>query len=472
MYADGRGKDAQSTNEGWWSSSLTTTTTAGIKKETRVPSTKPSSLHTGIEEGEDDDDDYLEQEIKEMNSNTDDDEKDYNDEDDDTVAVAKQEEEEDEEGEEMNITTRNTRKLGPISSSTASTVTTYPDEINTTTTATTTTTSTTTTTRTTTTNKTFLEALSQCESLECLTAAHALPHREPSARFNFPHFLIIGFQKTATTSLYGHLSEHPEVLKPSGKEPEFLSFGCHYIPPEECSPAASLKYINYTLRLSDYVASNGSLSPFEASTHIVRGGDLLAPHLLGVMPWVKIVISLREPISRAASMLIHLKDLNEEGCLMKKKLGECLLTESQINGAPSGARATNYTFPMKQWLETWPAHQIHVIQYEELTEEEEQVAELDRLKTFLGLKPGIPDRPLGVYNARKNKIRPQGWRMRRKQYEKIIELVRPDVEALLDLLEKYGKVKDREAWLGRWESVWEDNLNSCNAQGKCSILLS
>ena len=46
----------------------------------------------------------------------------------------------------------------------------------------------------------FLEALSTCDSLECLHDAHEL-EKEPGV-FNFPHFLIIGFQKTATTSLY------------------------------------------------------------------------------------------------------------------------------------------------------------------------------------------------------------------------------------------------------------------------------
>lgn len=47
----------------------------------------------------------------------------------------------------------------------------------------------------------FLEALSTCDTLECVHDAHLL-EKEPGV-FNFPHFLIIGFQKTATTSLYG-----------------------------------------------------------------------------------------------------------------------------------------------------------------------------------------------------------------------------------------------------------------------------
>jgi len=317
----------------------------------------------------------------------------------------------------------------------------------------------------------FLKALSSCETLECLKDAHQLRDRGP-AKFNFPHFLIIGFQKTATTSLYGHLADHPQVLKPSGKEPEFLSFGCRYHPPEDCPLYASQRYINTTLRLHEFIEAEGRLSTFEASTHIVRAGDYLAPAMSEILPWVKLVISLREPISRAASMLIHLKDLNKGGCLMTKKLGECLLTESQINGAPSGARTTNYSFPVMTWLDAYPAEQVHVIQYEELTEEDRQAPELDRLKKFLGLKTRLPRSPLGVHNSRKYKIRPKGWKMPKQQYLDLIEMVKPDVNALVAVLQKYGKIKSQDAWLDRWKQVWDDNLKSCNKDDVCSILLS
>ena len=269
-----------------------------------------------------------------------------------------------------------------------------------------------------------------------------------------------------------HIAEHPEVLKPSGKEPEFLSFKCKFNPPDDCPDYSSRRYVNYSLRIDEFVASKGTLSTFEASTHIVRGGDLLAPRLYEIMPWVKLVISLREPISRAASMLIHLQDNDEGGCLMEKSLGECLLTESQINGAPSGARTLNYSSPVTWWLDAYPDEQVHIIQYEELIEEESQVGELDRLKEFIDVEVGIPATPLGIHNSRKYKIRPEGWEMPKEQYLELIEMVMPDVHALLDVLEEHGKIKDRGAWLERWQSVWDDNLGSCNEDAICSILLS
>lgn len=46
----------------------------------------------------------------------------------------------------------------------------------------------------------FLKVLENCRDLICIQEAHAKLPRS-SDMFNFPHFMIIGFQKAATTSL-------------------------------------------------------------------------------------------------------------------------------------------------------------------------------------------------------------------------------------------------------------------------------
>lgn len=46
----------------------------------------------------------------------------------------------------------------------------------------------------------FLGALKTCETFNCVRDAH-LQHRG-NATFNYPHFLIGGWSKSATTSLY------------------------------------------------------------------------------------------------------------------------------------------------------------------------------------------------------------------------------------------------------------------------------
>ena len=65
-------------------------------------------------------------------------------------------------------------------------------------------------------------------------------------------------------------------------------------------------------------------------------------------------------------------------------------------------------------------------QYEHLTAEENQAAELWRVKTFLGLDPRKGGDALGLYNHRKDKIQVEGWPMQREDYEALVDMVRPD----------------------------------------------
>ena len=46
----------------------------------------------------------------------------------------------------------------------------------------------------------FMDALATCDTFECVKDAHMQPRY--GARFNYPHFMILGWQKSATSSLY------------------------------------------------------------------------------------------------------------------------------------------------------------------------------------------------------------------------------------------------------------------------------
>jgi len=315
----------------------------------------------------------------------------------------------------------------------------------------------------------FLKKINECSTHKCITEAHKMPRS--TKIFNFPHFMIIGFQKSATTSLFKHLQDHPDLLPSIPKEPNYFSYRCHYNPPEECDADEFPIYLKRTLVRNRYQMANGTAGVFEGSTHYVRGGINLVRGLREMMPWLKLIINIREPISRAASMLIHNRDSQKVGCLMKGELGECLLRKSQINGTPQGP--DNYYDAVRPWLEEWPVEQIHVIQYEELTEEESEENELIRVKQYLGVNEKEPKGVgLGLFNVRRFEIRPEGWKMPRNEYESMLELIKPDTEALINLLDKYGKIKSKDAWLDRWKQVWDDNLKSCNDTGVCNILLS
>lgn len=53
-------------------------------------------------------------------------------------------------------------------------------------------------------------AVAQCRDLACLTAAGKLPMSP--GQFRFPSFFVVGWQKCATTALFGNLINHPAVL--------------------------------------------------------------------------------------------------------------------------------------------------------------------------------------------------------------------------------------------------------------------
>jgi hypothetical protein len=362
----------------------------------------------------------------------------------------------------------------------------------------------------------YLDALAACDSLACLRDAAS---RARSAKQRpFPAALLIGWQKSATTSLYGHLARHPGALVSSSKEPEFFTAKCGS-EPASCDPAEQVHiniissqlgwhcrccrfhpavanyhstahppanspqafYIRKTLRRDEFVAGGGRAVALEASTHYAMNGDRLAANVVEALPWVKVVASLREPISRAASMLVHMADREGRGCLAAEgaDLADCLVTASQLVGHPGpfnglDALHGNYSHPLSAWLEAVPPGQLLVLQYEELVEEESEAAVLKRVKDFLGLDPAQPKRNPGLdeHNIRKDRVAPEGHPMRRGQYEALVARVRPDAERVAALLAGAGLAPSAEAWMARWEAVWVANLAACGADGACMIQLS
>lgn len=319
----------------------------------------------------------------------------------------------------------------------------------------------------------FIQALATCDTLECVRDAHAQPRR--GARFNFPHAIIAGWQKAATTSTYVHLVRHKHVAKPSAKEPEFFSDGCGFNV-TACPPVAVKKYLHTTLNRTAFLDTGGNMMTMEASTHYVRGYDRLAEDLHGIFPWLRLVLMMREPISRAISMLVHVMDKQDRGCMSRSELAYCLLQRSQIGGDPDYPLATNYSAPLAGWLDAFPAGQVLVLQYEEMIASPAAGdAQLRRAKEFLGLNPDIPRseevQALPKANMRKNRLGTEGWSMPRRKYEKLIALVRPDAEAVADAVHRHG-FGDRDRWMANWEAVWQANLDSCDAEGQCMIVVS
>ncbi len=82
------------------------------------------------------------------------------------------------------------------------------------------------------------------------------------------------------------------------------------------------------------------------------------------MPWLKLISSMREPISRSMSKYIMAKDKFESGCLMNHTMVFCLRRDREkLFGNPKNAY---YSRPLKAWLDNFPTDQILLVQYEKV----------------------------------------------------------------------------------------------------------
>lgn len=299
-----------------------------------------------------------------------------------------------------------------------------------------------------------LQDLARCSTLECITDVH--PRLSGSTKFNLPHFMITGWQKCATTSIYRHLTRHPEIAKPFVKEPHFFT-ACQRNG-KACKVAGGNNthaYIRDTFQVERVAASGLTLASMDASVDYAMMAETLAPKFKQLFPWIKLVFVMREGIGRAMSWKNMMQEKFQNGCGDNK--AACL---------KGSLTKMNYSYPLSVWLEHFPADQILVMQFEALAIDPEP--ELRRMKQFLGLDPDQPSADLRNVNQRSGS---SGWPIEKKGYDKLVKRSRADGEAVVSLLEKYN-LGDGKTWMQRWEAKWEKNYESCDEKGICSIASS
>lgn len=218
-------------------------------------------------------------------------------------------------------------------------------------------------------------------------------------------------------------------------------------------------YISEFLRINDAVESRLEKISVDASVDYAWKGSALAPELHRLFPWIKLVIIMREPLSRLISYVRMYTQRGHEvkGCLGDRNMYDCLQYHLDANEANS-----NYSIPLEAWFDYFPPEQFHVIQFEELQVDPNAVVR--RLKEFLGMDPDLPKRQLKNTNLRKS----GGYNMTKDDYEGLLEQVQWDAERVASLLSSRG-LADKVTWLSRWEKVWDENLETCDETGMCLI---
>lgn len=189
-----------------------------------------------------------------------------------------------------------------------------------------------------------------------------------------PDFIIIGTQKGGTSSLYGHLAQHPWILPAKKKE-------IHFFDTENFAKGTNWYRAHFNLKLrkrylgrsSGHNTLTGEASPYY----------LFYPHaparISKLLPGTKLIVMLRDPVDRALSHYYH----------QVRKRREPLSFEAAIEAEDERLRgeydrilqdATYYSYPywaysyvargvyvnqIRNWLSVFPREQFFFIKSED-----------------------------------------------------------------------------------------------------------
>lgn len=181
----------------------------------------------------------------------------------------------------------------------------------------------------------------------------------------YPHFLIVGFMKAATTTMFDHIVEHPRVQPPLKKE-------LHYFT-RELDPFydPTLYGMEYYEQLR-YTAGSEKLCGEASPSYI-----LAASRIAAFNPNAKIIIMLRDPVERALSQY--------------RQYLQFQLTEHRVQLFDGGVESLNfvqdsvYDTYVTDFLERFPAGNVMLVSFEHFCASQQDA--MRQVFRFLGLVP-------------------------------------------------------------------------------------
>lgn len=204
-----------------------------------------------------------------------------------------------------------------------------------------------------------------------------------------PNLFIVGAAKSATTSLYRYLSQHPAIFFCNLKEPGYFSS----------------KYKNFPHNgPGDYIADNVTIK--EESKYIdlfksVKNEKIIGEASVDYLYYyntaydinkfssnAKIIIILRNPVDRAFSTYVHLRGAGRENLTFEEALQQ---EKSRMNN--------NYEFiwfykdvgkyyqQVKTYLEVFGEENVLIILFDELKKDIKSV--MKKIMFFLNINPNV-----------------------------------------------------------------------------------
>jgi len=205
-----------------------------------------------------------------------------------------------------------------------------------------------------------------------------------------PDFLVAGVPKAGTTALHAALSRHPSLYMSPIKEPKF--FLTDGPPPARGGPGDALTYREHIWQRDKYEALFDAAPPGALrgeSTPLYLYDRVAMRRIKDLIPAVKLIMVVRDPVERAHSNWTHLwsAGLEPVGDFVRA----CAEEERRI--AAGWASFWHYTGlgkygeQLDHAFSLFPRKQVLVVRYRRLVDE--PAATLDRICAFLGVQTGV-----------------------------------------------------------------------------------
>jgi hypothetical protein len=198
-----------------------------------------------------------------------------------------------------------------------------------------------------------------------------------------PDAVILGAQKSGTSSLHNYLVQHPGVIEPLRKEVHYFDIG-------------------YQRGEAWYRAHFGPLGApglnLDSSPYYLFH-PAVPQRLHDLLPQAKLIVLLRDPVRRAYSHYWHERDKGRETLAFEdaiaaepERLGDShqqlaagTLQRSHAHQHFSYLARGRYAEQLERWFELFPREQFLVLRFEDLARE--PLAVLNQALGFLGLPP-------------------------------------------------------------------------------------
>lgn len=182
----------------------------------------------------------------------------------------------------------------------------------------------------------------------------------------YPHLIVIGAQKCATTSLWAYLDAHPDVSMAAGKETNFFRFHHEQGPAfyeGRFDPAASV----YGESCPEY-----TVRPYSEGT---------AERIAAMVPEARLVYLVRDPVERIVSHWRHLQARGQDPLPFHRTVAAPEFERSEY------VLRSRYWWQLEPFLRTFPEDRVRIVVVDDLVADPEGT--MRSLFEFAGVDPTV-----------------------------------------------------------------------------------